>query len=79
MRCRNPDCSRYAMPGDKWCFEHGAMLRRIRAELEATSIWSAAKKGNALRCPVLGCTDYRLRGEVFCQDHQDQGYVPEAA
>lgn len=35
MRCRSPRCYDDAAEGDKWCQYHGALLRRVRAELDA--------------------------------------------
>jgi len=79
MRCRSGDiCQLDALPGERFCAAHLAVLHRVRAEL-ADNGHSAKAVRRPRACATEGCENPRpARGEL-CADCQAAVALEQAA
>jgi hypothetical protein len=71
-------CRRQAEPDGLMCPEHARYFAQIKKQLTIEGQLRVRKKsGRAPTCCRQGCDHPRLRGEAFCDQCQEAGYVEE--
>lgn len=77
--CASRGCREPAAEG-KWCAEHGAVLGRVAAELEAEAAAvrdRIGREGSTPTCCVSGCWEPRYGTSRFCDGCEAAGYSEE--